>query len=329
MRVSLALWPDRDVHGLIELAVAAEVAGFDDLWWPDHYDARECSAVLALCGLSTDRIRLGTAVTSVMLRHPAVLASMFATLFEATGGRILAGIGPGGFDVRTNLRTVPDKPILVVREAVSIIRRLLAGETVTTDGTPNFPMHEARMSFTPSGRLPIYLAARGLRMLELSGEVADGVITHGLSAEYLTVARERVKRGEAIAGRPSDSCDVTLMVEVALDDDLGRARETLRARSLVMAGGQYPDELVPLYGLNADEVGTLKEAVRARDPNAVRLVSDEMVDAFCLAGSPARVTGALSDLAANGISSFILSPGPGAEPEQIDQLGRLARQAAA
>lgn len=94
MRLGLALWPDRDVRELAELAVAAENAGFDDLWWPDHYDAREVSAVLTLCAARTTRIRLGTAVTSPLLRHLGILGSLFASLGEASDGRAVAGLGP-------------------------------------------------------------------------------------------------------------------------------------------------------------------------------------------------------------------------------------------
>lgn len=134
MRLGLALWPDRDVRELAELAVAAENAGFDDLWWPDHYDAREVSAVLTLCAARTTRIRLGTAVTSPLLRHPGILGSLFASLGEASDGRAVAGLGPGGFEVKTNLKVTTPSPIAATREAVVILRALLAGERVTIEG---------------------------------------------------------------------------------------------------------------------------------------------------------------------------------------------------
>ena len=87
MRLGLTLWADRDVAALARLAACAERTGFDDVWWPDHYMHRDVGATLTACALATERVRLGTAVTSPLLRHPAVLASLFASLAEIAPGR--------------------------------------------------------------------------------------------------------------------------------------------------------------------------------------------------------------------------------------------------
>jgi 5,10-methylenetetrahydromethanopterin reductase len=326
MRLGLALWPDRHAAELAELAVAAEAAGFDDLWWPDHYDARECSAVLALCATRTTRIRLGTAVTSVLLRHPGVLASMFATLNELSGGRAVAGLGPGGFEVKTNLRVRAASPVTAVRESVEILRGLLAGGQVSIPGGRQFPVQGARLAFPAGGDVPVYLAGRGPRMLELSGEVADGVITHGLARPYLDLARQSVAAGAARSGRDPAACEVALMFEVALDEDLARARDALRPRCLYMVGGEYAEELIPLYGLDPVDVQPVRAALRAGDPGAVGMIDDRMVDAFCIAGPAGRVADGMAALAEGGIESFIVTPGKGVDARVILQLGKATRE---
>jgi 5,10-methylenetetrahydromethanopterin reductase len=326
MRIGLALWPDRDVRALADLCRTAERAGFDELWWPDHYDARECSAVLAACALNSDRITLGTAVTSPMLRHPAVLASMFATLSEVSGGRIVAGLGPGGFEVATELRVTTPSPLGAMRESVEVLRALMSGRTISLDGGRFFPVVGAKLSFR-SASVPVYLAGRGPRMIELAGEIADGVITHGLAEPYLQMVGERVRRGARRAGRDPGDCIVSLMFEVAVDRDVDRARDALRARCLYMVGGEYAQELVPLYGLDPGAVSPVRAAVRARDPNAAKLIDDGMVDAFSVAGSPDRIAEKLAELGEAGVESVILSPGLGVDRSTITTLGEATRGA--
>jgi 5,10-methylenetetrahydromethanopterin reductase len=325
VKIGLALWPDRDLRALAELCRTAERAGFDELWWPDHYDARECSAVLAACVLNSDRMTLGTAVTSPLLRHPAMLASMFATLSEASGGRIVAGLGPGGFEVATELRVTAPRPLGVMRESVAALRALTSGEMFSSEKGRVFPVANAKLAFqAPS--VPIYLAGRGPRMIELAGEIADGVITHGLAAPYLQMVVDRVRRGATRARRDSRACVLSLMLEVAVHHDEDRARDALRPRCLYMVGGEYAKELVPLYGLEPHAVAPVRDAVRARDPNAPKLIDDRMVDAFAIAGPPDRIAEKLAEVGEAGVQSVILSPGRGVDHSTVTALGEATRE---
>lgn len=324
MKVGLALWADRDIRSLADLSVAAEGAGFDELWWPDHYDARECSAVLTACALATERITIGTAVTSPLLRHPAMLASLFATLSEVSNGRIVAGLGPGGFEVKTELGVSVGSPLTATREAVAILRSLTAADTSSLPDGRYFSTKEARLAFA-APPVRIYLAGRGPRMTELAGEIADGAITHGLAKTYLESVSELVARGTATSGRSKGSCEVALMLEVALHHDVGRAHDALRGRCLYMVGGEYAEELIPLYGLDPLRVRPIRAAVRARDPRAPAMIDDEMVDAFAIAGSAELVADRISQLDELGVGSVILSPGKGVSAQTITNLGVALR----
>ena len=237
MRFGCSFWLDRDPRQAARLAHAAEDAGFADVWFPDHYFLREVYAAQALAATATRRIRLGTGVTSPYLRHPVLLASAVATIDEISEGRAILGLGVGGHEFPTQLNQSVARPLAVCREATDIVRRLLDGETVTADGKI-FSVREARLHVTPARRPPIYLAARGPQMLALAGEIADGVITHGTHASYLTLARDRVAAGQARAARPADALDLALMAEVVVTDDPARAREAMRGRCVVIAGGE-------------------------------------------------------------------------------------------
>lgn len=327
MRFGCSFWLDRDPRQAARYARAAEEAGFQDVWFPDHYFIREVYAALALAAAATTRVRLGTAVTSPYLRHPALLASAVATIDEISDGRALLGLGVGGHEFPSQLGTSLARPLAVCREAADIIRRLLTGETVTTEGKI-FSVRGARLHFTPGRRIPIYLAARGPQMLALAGEIADGVITHGTHTSYLTLARDRIASGLAQVGRPAGAVDLTLMGEVVVTDDLARERDRLRARCILMAGGEYAPELVERYGLAPGDVEPVRRAVRAGDLGAAaRAVNDRVVDAFCVVGSAERCREVLRSMASAGVGHIICSFGSGnTEADVIRALATLGRE---
>jgi 5,10-methylenetetrahydromethanopterin reductase len=326
MKIGLALFPDRPARKLAELAAAAEDAGFAELWWPDHYNSRELATVLTLSAVSTSRIRIGTAVTSVLLRHPAVLASMFATLAELSDGRIVAGLGPGGWEVGADLNVTTPSPLGVTKEAASILRQLLEGQQVDASGNRFFPVHRAALRFkSPGEPVPIYLAGRGPRMLELAGEVADGVITHGLAPSYLDLVRERRTEGALRSGRSPDSCEIVIWTDVAVGKR-EEAMAALRPRSLQMVGGSYDAGMIPAYGLVPSEVMAVRSAVRAHDSTAASLITDQMVQAFNLGGPLDWIGARLLEIGELGVDSVILSMGEGVEASEIVRLGRGIRE---
>jgi 5,10-methylenetetrahydromethanopterin reductase len=326
MRFGCSFWLDRDPRQAARFARAAEEAGFQDVWFPDHYFLREVYTALALAATATTRVGLGTAVTSPYLRHPVLLASAVATIDEISGGRAVLGLGVGGHEFPSQLNVSLARPLAVCREAADIIRRLLAGQTVTAQGKI-FSIQGARLHFTPSRRIPIYLAARGPQMLALAGEIADGVITHGTHRAYLALAREQIALGLRKADRPEGDVDLSLMGEIVVTADPGGERERLRARCVLMAGGEYAPALVERYGLTVADVEPVRRALKAGDLSAAaRAVSDRVVDAFCVVGSAARCREVLGAMGRAGVTHVICSFGSGTSEADLmralDALGR-------
>ena len=325
MRLGLTLWADRDVAALARLAACAERTGFDDVWWPDHYMHRDVGATLTACALATERVRLGSAVTSPLLRHPAVLASLFASLAEIAPGRIVAGIGPGGWELPTHLGINEPKPLTLTRHAARVLADLLTGHPTTAPpDAARFPVTGARLDFKPPQPVPLYLAARGPRMMSLAGELADGLITHSLSLPFIEHVVERVELGAAAnttTNRQPGDCSIAVWVEVFLHDDLAHARNVLRPRCKYMVGGEFDPSMIPLYGLDPAEVMPVREAVRRGDPAAHELITDEMVDAFSICGSVPRAADRVDALRAAGVSEIILSFGPGINESEIASVG--------
>jgi 5,10-methylenetetrahydromethanopterin reductase len=326
MKAGIAIWLDRPISECAEIAVAAEAAGFSDVWLPDHYFLRDAFAAQALMAERTSRVRLGTAVVSPLLRHPALLASSTATIQELSGGRAVIGIGVGGFEFPTQLGFRIDRPIGLVREAVQIVRAVIGGREPDVTGR-HFTATGTKLLWQVED-VPVYLAARGPQMLELGGEIAEGVITHGLAGTYVDFCKELIGRGIERGGRRPGACELALMFDVEVANDVEAAIDRLRPRVTIMAGGAYAEELIPVFGLDPQEVMPLRAAVRARDPDAARLVTDEMVRAFTVVGPAGHVAERLEQMAEAGAGRVIITTGGRSLREIIESVERVGKSIA-
>ena len=303
MKYGLAIWLDQPLEDICELAVAAEEAGFAGVWLPDHYFLRDVYAAQALIATRTESLQLATGVAAVQLRHPALIASAAATISECSGGRAIIGIGPGGHEFPNQFGMRPRSPLRMLREAVAIIRQLgsgparFGGEYFSADGA------ELRWRLDPP---PIYLSARGPRMLELAGEIADGVIIHGVHSDFLDYARARIAHGAARAGRDRRECPIAVMLDVEVDRHEAAAIDRLRPRCTLMAGGSYSDELIDVYGFDPEAVATLRSALNDPAVPEAGYVTDDMVRAFAIGGPLDTVAACLGELDRLGVDIAIL-----------------------
>ena len=308
MKYGLTIWLDQPLDAVTELAVAAEDAGFADVWLPDHYFLRDVYAAQALIAARTTTLRLATGIAAIQLRHPALIASAAATIAECSGGRAVIGIGPGGHEFPSQFGMRPKSPLTMLREAVQIIRQLTSGparfrgDYFSADGS------ELRWRIEPP---PIYLSARGPRMLELAGEIADGVIIHGVHRDFLDYARTRIAHGAERSGRDPRECQIAVMLDVEVHRDEAVAIDRLRPRCTLMAGGRYSDELIPVYGFDPEAVATLRSALNDPNVREAEYVTDEMVRAFAVGGTAETVARRLGGLSNLGVDLAILKLGEG------------------
>ena len=156
-----------------------ESLGFDRFWLPDERLTRNVYAGLTVCALNSSRMQLGIAVTNPYTRNAALTAAAAASVDELADGRLSLGFGAGGGLAHYGIER--NRPAIAVREAVEVVRRLLAGQTVTYEGR-HLQMREAKLDFAPLRQIPIYVAARGPRLLGLAGEIGDGAIIGGFAS---------------------------------------------------------------------------------------------------------------------------------------------------
>lgn len=282
-----------------ELVAAAEDAGFDALWVCDSsLHARDVYVYLALVATGSSRLRFGPNCTHPCTRHPAVTANAIATLQEVSGGRARLAVGAGDRPV-TELGYRPAS-VAAVREMVRVVRALHRGETV--DAADGIVLRNARLAGPVP--VPVYVAASGPRMLELGGEVADGVLFFtGVHAGAVEYALERIQAGAARAGRRLDEVDVACTVAGSLRDDVALAR-----RECVPLAAWFP-QTAPACARVAgvpDEVG---ERIRASYAGghfdaargAFAHVTDDMIDRLTVAGGADVWVRRLEELVGLGI----------------------------
>ncbi|MDQ7906091.1 LLM class flavin-dependent oxidoreductase [Phytohabitans sp. ZYX-F-186] len=302
-----------------ELATRAreyEALGFSDVWVPDERLLRNVYVSLATIATATTRIGMGPAVTNPYTRHPAHTAAAIATIDELSGGRATLAYGAGGGLDAYGVKR--DNPVRALREAVRIAHLLFQGETVSFEGEA-FSLRGTQIDFGPLRRIPVYLAARGPRILRLAGEVADGAIIGGFAEPGgLKYALDMVGRGIERAGRSRSDVDVMSWLYVSVDDDPAAARTAVS--KIVLASLITSRPILDRIGIELPS--SLRDHLDARGwryptetpREAARLLPDHIVDAFAVHGTPERVRERLRAIRDCGIDhvSFVLFPPAGA-----------------
>ena len=221
--VALYLQDAHDIREGIELTRRAEAAGFDAVWQADSRLVRDAVVPMAAFAASTSRIKVGSGVIDIWTRNPARLASTFSTLDDLAPGRILCGLGAWWDPLAAKVGIDRHTPLRAMREVVTAVRGLLANETVTIDGT-HAHLDGVELDYVYQERrskdVPIYIGATGMQMMELTGEIADGVVLNYLvDPSYNATALEALARGAAKAGRSVDDIDRPQLVVCSIDRD--------------------------------------------------------------------------------------------------------------
>jgi 5,10-methylenetetrahydromethanopterin reductase len=316
-----------DQRRLIAAARLCEEGGLDSFWVADQRFMRDAFISLATIAANTDRLLLGTRVSDPYIRHPALTAIAAATLDEASGGRAVLGLGAGGSGF-AQLGIARDRPALALREAIHLIRMLWRGEEVEYEGkTVRWGKGEIQFPVRPN--IPIVIAARGPKLLELAAEVADGVIiATGTSRESVAWAKERVEAGEARGGKAPGSTELLHMTYIAIDRDPAVARQSAKKAIVGAVVGSHPTyDFLKINGLEVPALLYNYLEAGNRDPDQiVRMIPDEFVSKLTVAGTLDECDAQLEQLLAMGIQHPLLTPVPaeaGGEFEILESCVRV------
>ena len=308
-RIGIAFSGGPSPAEIVELVTLAEALGYESAWVAEGHGGDQF-AVLAACATQTSRILLGTAISSVFVRTAPTIAMAAASVDDLSAGRFILGLGSSHkVQVEAEHGVAYSKPLTRVRECLGLIRDLLRdgqvrfeGETIRSDGFD--------LWFAPRRpEIPIYLSAVFPKMTELCGEIADGIILTRSTVATGRPVRERLAAGAVRAGRDASRIAVTTLLPTAVAETRAEALAALRP-GLAFYSGFFPryNRMMAEHGFG-EEAAAIAAAWSRGDRNAAeRAVSDAMIDATSIAGTPEQCRARIEDYRRSGIDLPILSP---------------------
>jgi 5,10-methylenetetrahydromethanopterin reductase len=312
IKFGLRLPPCEPVRTIAAEAARAEEAGFDAVWIPDSQMLwRDAWVTLSAVALATSKVLIGTNVSTPITRHPTVSANAITSLDELSGGRAILGIGSGDSSVRTV--NLPTAKVETMRAMIQTVRSFSGGEWV------DYGHRKIRMK-SAEGRsraVPIYMAATGPKMLQVAGELADGVILlTGVASENIDYALNNVRTGAERAGRSLKDLELVLGAHCYIGADWQEAKKLARPYAALFAM-RFPDAL-KAAGLTMPEPKPMPELYpdvnHCEDwEKAVAMtdwVPDDVLDVFCekyvLIGDTKEVIRKLEKAISHGLTQFYL-----------------------
>jgi len=308
----------QDAHPIrqgMEIAKYAEAKDFHAVWQAESRLVREATVPMAAFASVTERIKIASGVVDCWSRNPARLAATFSTLDDLAPGRVILGIGAWWDPLAQKVGIDRARPLTVMREIVTVVRALLHNEMVTFDGQ-YVHLDGVELDYVYQERrakeVPIYIGATGMQMMELAGEIADGVVLNYLvSPDYNQRAMEHLAIGAAKAGRRVDGIDRPQLVVCSVHEDRQTALDMARLM-VTQYLGQQPHIMkasgVPQSLL--DKVGEVLTwpATHEQVEAASKLVPDEIVQMLTASGTPAEARAKVQQYVDHGCTCPILYP---------------------
>jgi probable F420-dependent oxidoreductase len=280
----------------VQIAAAADAAGYDAAWTGEFNDR---SAIVALAAMAhnTSGCRIGSAIAYGVGRSPLILANDARGLDELSAGRLVLGLGTGtkGMQIGWHGVTDPESPALRLEELVPLLRRIWRLHEGPVRHTGRF----YSMNLTPTAevlpptrdQIPIFTAGVNRRMIETAGRVSDGLVCHPtFSSRYVhEVVRPAIAKGALQSGRDPAAVEIVGMLLCSANEDEAVARREVAAQIAFYAA---PRAYAPMFEASgfAAEAERIRQAFAAGDHQAMLgAVSDEMLDAIGVAGTPDQV----------------------------------------
>jgi 5,10-methylenetetrahydromethanopterin reductase len=314
-RVALYLQDAHDLRDGLDIVRYAESRGFEAVWQAESRLVRDAIVPMAAYAAVTSRLKVGSGVINNWTRNIGLLAATFLTLDDLAPGRIICGIGAWWDPLARNVGIERRKPLVAMRETVEVLRRLLHMERVTfhgefhhVDGIELDVVHGRR----EPRHVPIYIGATGLKMMELTGEIADGVVlNYCVPPEYNQEALEALKAGARRAGRRWEDLDRPQLVVCSVDPDREKALDTTR-ELLTQYLAQQP-HIAHASGVAPEIVAEIQSilgwpATHEQIRRAKHLVPDELIVRITASGTPDEARAKVDEYRRNGATCPILYP---------------------
>jgi 5,10-methylenetetrahydromethanopterin reductase len=280
-----------------------EQLGYSHIMVPEDYFYVPALVGSTLALSATSTVPVGTSIVSGLVRSPAVLAMEIAGISRAFPGRFRPGIGLGLPAWLRQMGILPGKPVTALREHVTSVQRLLAGETVTLEGV-ELDLDAVAITHPALEHVPITLGVMGPMLLELSGQIADGTLFGALAGvDFFRWAMAQVEKGLASSGRSADAMAYSTVALTLVDRDGARARAAARPILASFLGEFCVNTLTDAYGISEQVTEILErggpEAMEAEMP-------DQWLEDLTLVGTPEEVIGKIRVWLDAGLDSICI-----------------------
>ena len=329
-KAALYLQDSHDLRDGLDYARYAESKGFDAIWQAESRLVRDAIVPMAAYAAVTEKIRIGSGVINNWTRNIGLLASTFLTLDDLAPNRIICGIGAWWDPLAKNVGIDRKKPLTAMRETVTILRRLLNMERVTFSGefvnVTGIELDIVHGRKEPRN-VPIYIGATGDNMMEMTGEIADGVVlNYCVPPEYNHKALELLASGAKKSGKTLDDIDRPQLVVCSVDLDHDTAIDTTR-ELLTQYLAQQP-HIAKASGVSMDVVEQIQKilgwpATHEQIQKAKHLVPEELIDHITASGTPDEAKKKVQEYINNGCTCPILYPVGGNVKLLIDTFSSL------
>jgi 5,10-methylenetetrahydromethanopterin reductase len=318
----------QDKHPLgyeLQMAEYAEARGFNEIWQADTRLARDCVTMMGAFLSRTQRLRIGSGVLPIWTRNAAVIAATWSTMWElgkqvsgdpAAPSRVMLGLGAWWEPIAGRVGVQRVKPLLAMREYVEACRALFTMEEVTYAGQ-FVQLDRVRLDvvFGDTGPrdIPIYIGATGDKMLELAGEICDGVVlNYVVSVDYIRRAVDLVAKGAAKAGKTLAEVDRPELLVCSLSDDDPQAA-MFEAKKLVAYYLATEPHIMQASGVPEDLVARVQAvmgwpATEAEYIAAARVIPDDVPRMLMAVGTSAECVEKVQEYIDAGVTCPILYP---------------------
>lgn len=317
--------PGRTVAENIDLALLAEQCGWGGVW------LAETTGLDALAGAAAVSARLasgrvGTGIVPMQTRGPMLLAMAVASIGPLAPGGFVLGLGTSTPLIVEDWHATPwgESPLALTRECVELTRRFLRGERVTTE-SGRWRYRRAQLAARPPPRTPIYLAALNDKMLELAGEIADGVVLNFVTVADVRHARERVAAGAARAGRALDDFELVVFFRATITGDYQQARARYQRELLTYIMAPVYQRMFAREGWEA-ACREVQALWRTRErQQALDAVPEALIRQRTLIGEVDEVRARLAEYAAAGMDTAIATPVALPDQDHLTDAARIIR----
>lgn len=297
---------DSDILEIVKNAKFAEDLGFSTCWIAEDYYCGGAFSIATACAENTEKIKIAIGVLNPYTRHPALSAMEASALYKLSGGRLELGLGASNKLWIEQQMGIPfASAVGSLKDTVSIMRGFFRGEEVSLDGE-QFHVKGIKPRTPLCPDLPIILGVKSEKMLQMAGQIADGVLLSvGTSVEYVRWVKQQLQTGAAEIGRNIDDFKISAYLLFSIDEDGKLAKERVKTKIAYYLGLHGVHAITLQAGLDPDLLQQFKEGF-LKGNYRTDLVTDEIIEKMSISGTPEECRKKLQEMMDAGVKEPVL-----------------------